>query len=119
MRGLIKSESGGLMPLVERDQVEKTIFAAIDNVNRLLLPAQRLVKSGETLLTGNDSALDSLGLVNLIVAVERGVEEKFGASITLVSQESMSLKDSPFHSVEALVDYTQSLLEKKMNGAFS
>lgn len=103
--------------MIERSRVQKTVFEAIDDVNGLLLPAQRLSKSVETFLTGNDSVLDSLGLVNLIVATERKVEEEFGVGITLVSQESMSRPESPFRSVGALAEYVQSLLEKKVNGA--
>ena len=103
--------------MVDRLKIEKTIFAAIDQVNLLLLPEQRLSKAGETVLMGNESVLDSLGLVNLIVATERKVEEEFGVGVTLVSEESMSLKDSPFKKVDSLVDYIQILLRKKMNGA--
>lgn len=105
--------------MIDSSRVQKTIFAALDDVNGLLLPAQRLPKSVDTLLTGNDSVLDSLGLVNLIVATERKVEEEFGAGITLVTQESMSLSESPFQSVGTLAEYVQSLLEKKTNGAVS
>ncbi len=103
--------------MIDRSRVQKTIFAALDDVNGLLLPSQRLLKSVDTILMGNDSILDSLGLVNLIVATERKVEEEFGAGITLVSQESMSRPESPFRSVGALAEYVQSLLEKKANGA--
>ncbi len=103
----------------DRNLVEKTIFSAIDDVNELLLPSQRLAKSSEIALMGNESALDSLGLVNLIVATERRVEKAFGVSIVLVSQESMSLKESPFKKISTLVDYTKSLLDKKMNGVVS
>ena len=105
--------------MLDRNRVEKTIFSAIDDVNELLLPSQRLAKSPETALMGNESALDSLGLVNLIVATERRVEATFGVSLVLVDQESMSLKESPFRTISALVDYTKDLLDKKMNGAIS
>ena len=97
--------------------MQKTIFTAIDDLNGLLLPAQRLPKSEDAFLTGNDSVLDSLGLVNLIVATERKVEEEFGVGVTLVTQESMSRPESPFRTVGTLADYVQSLLEKKTNGA--
>ncbi len=99
----------------DRNRVERTIFSAIDDVNGLLLPAQRLTKSPETALMGDQSALDSLGLVNLIVAVERRVEEAFGVNLVLVDQESMSLKESPFKKIGTLVDYTKNLLDKKLN----
>ena len=99
----------------DRARVEKTIFSAIDDVNELLLPSQRLAKSPETVLMGNESALDSLGLVNLIVATERRVEEAFGVNVVLVDQESMSLKESPFKKIGTLVDYTKNLLDKKLN----
>ena len=96
-------------------RLEKTLFMALDDVNGLLSASQRLSKSCDTVLTGNDSVLDSLGLVNLIVAIERRVEEEFGVGVVLVDQHSMSLKDSPFRTFGTLMDYTEQLL-KKTNG---
>ncbi len=100
----------------DRGRLEETIFQAIDQVNQLLLPEQRLTKSPDTALTGNETTLDSLGLVNLIVAVERNIEENFGVGVVLVSEESMSLPESPFRKVSALADYAKILIEKKLNG---
>ena len=99
--------------MADMQQVEKTIFRAVDDLNQLLLSSQRLTKAPETVLSGNDSALDSLGLVNLIVATERRVEEDLGVSIVLVDQESMSMKDSPFRTLGTMIRYTAQLLEKK------
>lgn len=55
-------------------------------------------------LYGNNGALDSMALVNLIADIEEVIDEKFGASIALVDEKAMSAKNSPFRDVSSLVD---------------
>ena len=69
----------------------------------------------ETRLFGGNSKLDSLGLVNLIVAVEQNIEDEFDITITLADERSMSQKHSPFRTVGSLVDYIEMLLKEKLN----
>jgi acyl carrier protein len=63
-------------------------------------------------LYGKDGALDSLGVVNLIVAVEEAVEDELGELITLADERAMSQKRSPFRSIETLVDYIAILVDE-------
>ena len=60
--------------------------------------------------------LDSLGLVNLIVAVELHAEEDLGVTISLADQKAMSQVGNVFQSVRSLVDYIISLLGAETNG---
>ena len=60
------------------DKVIQALFKAMDDVNQLLPKKEQLEKSEETVLSGESGKLDSLGLVNLIVAAERKIEEDFG-----------------------------------------
>jgi len=93
--------------------MEAAFFAALDEVNRLL-PAERKVgKSLDVALLGADSDLDSLGLVNLVVALEQKIDDAFGVSVALVSPESMSRKESPFRNGGALVEYAAELVERQ------
>jgi acyl carrier protein len=71
-----------------------------------------LAKSADTVLFGKSGSLDSLGLVNLIVAVEQGLEETFEASLTLADERAMSQKNSPFRNVNALAEYVDVLLSE-------
>ena len=62
---------------------------------------------------GQNSVLDSLGLVNLIVNLEENINNKFNVSISIVDEKAMSLKHSPFRNVEALADYLVDLLNEQ------
>lgn len=67
----------------------------------------------ETRLVGEKSALDSIGLVHLIVDLEEKIADKFGREIVLADERAMSLRQSPFRRVESLADYIVELLEAK------
>ena len=55
-------------------------------------------KSLETALLGPDSRLDSLGLISLLVSLEREVADRFGVELTLADENALSEEDSPFRS---------------------
>ncbi|NJN93660.1 MAG: acyl carrier protein [Anaerolineales bacterium] len=59
----------------------------------------------ETRLIGREAALDSMGLVNLIVEVEQRLEDTYDLTVILADERAMSQKNSPFRSVETLADY--------------
>ena len=69
----------------------------------------------DSVIYGDNSPLDSLGLVSLIVAVEQTMEDEFGSTITLADEKAMSLENSPFRSVSSLADYIEKLLEENLN----
>ena len=86
-------------------RVREVVYAAIDELNLQLNPERRLSRSPATALFGEEGALDSLGLVNLIAEVEERVEEAFGQVVNLADGELMSGADDPFRDVAALVEH--------------
>ena len=74
---------------------------------RIKLPSDL---GSETLLFGQDGILDSLGLVSLVVAVEQGIEEKFGVSVSLADEKAMSQRNSPYRTVGSLAEYAGRLI---------
>jgi D-alanine--poly(phosphoribitol) ligase subunit 2 len=97
--------------VVYNEKVMTAIFNAIDEVNQIAEPEQILKKAQETVLFGEGSQLDSLGLVSLIVATEQQVQEAFGKSIVLADERAMSQKRSPFRTVSSLSEYIGTLLD--------
>lgn len=95
-----------------KEQIIKTIYEVVDEVNRDLPPEQQLSKSQETVLFGQNATLDSLGLVSFVVAAEQKVEEKFGKPVTLTDERAMSQHSSPFRSINTLIDYIAALLQE-------
>ena len=71
--------------------------------------------------TGNSDAyifgpvgvLDSMGLVNLVVALEERILEEFGVPITIADERAMSRTKSPFLNVENLAEYITELLREE------
>ncbi len=68
--------------------------------------------SEDTLLFGKEGALDSMGLVTLIVAVEQAIEDRFEQTATLADEKAMSQANSPYRSVGSLADYAVSQLSQ-------
>jgi acyl carrier protein len=101
---------------VERAVIVELVFAAVDEVNQQLRRAQRLEKTENTVISGEGGKLDSLGLVNLFFATEQKIEQKFEATVTLVDDVAMAGAQDPFRTLGSLIDFIQSLLEKKLNG---
>ena len=100
--------------MTKPEKVIQSVFSAIDEINQSLPKEQQLAKSTDTILFGKGSNLDSLGLVNLIVATEQIIEEEFGITIALASEQAMSQKNSPFQTVESLVNFILLLLEDRL-----
>ncbi len=100
------------MNVNQSNTVEQYIYPAIDEIAASMEPGHTLHKSPNTPLFGADAALDSLGLVNFVVAVEERVESGTGRSIRLVSEKAMSRRQSPFRTVSTLAEYIDELLSE-------
>ena len=94
------------------ERVIQTIFSVIDELNEELPEEKQLEKSLDVALFGELAKLDSLGLVNLVVATEQRIEEEFCSPITLVDERAMSQNNSPLRTIGTLIDHVCLLLEE-------
>jgi acyl carrier protein len=90
---------------------EDVVFRAIDHVNELLPDSSAIAKSPHEPLAGVGSKLDSMGIVNLIVAVEEEVIRQCSAQISLADMRGNGAND-PLETVGSLVDYLAGTLNK-------
>ena len=88
------------------------VFSAIDTVNAQSDDGITINKAPETTLLGDGSELDSLLFVNLVVAVEEAIHDSTGELITLVTEDTMNLENSPFETVKSLALY----IDTKISG---
>lgn len=95
----------------QRNTVIHLLFEAIDDLNQTVPSERQLLKSLDAVLFGRTSRLDSLGLVNLIVAIEEAIQEKFATAISIADERALSQQDSPFRTVETLANYICLLLQ--------
>ena len=88
----------------------EAINSAVDDLNEVLDPEERLATSPDVALIGKDARVDSLGLVNLIVLVEEKIQQRFGVGITLVDERAMSQSKSPFRTLGSLAEFVEEQL---------
>jgi len=84
--------------------VQDVVLEAMRLANLARDTSAQLEVSAEAPIFGPDSALDSLGLVALLLDIEDGLRA-VGCEVLLSDERAMSQKRSPFRSVPALVAY--------------
>lgn len=105
------------MAAVSQDErVMRALGAAIQEINRTLPEKGRLRCSPDTPLVGAGGQLDSMGLVNLVVAAEQAIEDEFGASVNLGDRRARSETPSPFRTVGSLAAYIGTLIGERQHG---
>jgi acyl carrier protein len=87
-------------------EVQDLVLRAIETANVARMPDAQLTVSPEAALFGPGSALDSLGLVSLLIDIEDALHDH-GINVMLSDARAMSQKRSPFRSVAALVAFIQ------------
>jgi acyl carrier protein len=97
------------------EEVLVAIRKAIDELNRELGANRRIESSVDTVLFGRRSLLDSYALVNLIVATEQEIQERFGVALTLADERAVSQERSPFLTVRSFADYVCARLEAEID----
>ncbi|HYK40847.1 MAG TPA: acyl carrier protein [Thermoanaerobaculia bacterium] len=70
----------------------------------------------ETALFGPSGALDSLGLVSVLVELEQKVADRLGRTVSLMDDRAMSQASSPFRTVGSLADYLGAQLSGGASG---
>ena len=94
---------------MKREKIEEVIITAFNDY----LETQDI--QGEvdsnTVLFGSESALDSMGLVNVVIDIESFFHAQ-GYQIALTSERAMSRKSSPFRTVLTLADFIAELIEE-------
>ncbi len=100
--------------MMNREKTLQLIYQAIDEVNQLLPVERRLQKAEDTVLfdkTGGQG-LDSLGLINLMVAVEQKIADNLGEEISLVYHLTSVEDKNPLASIGIFADYVSIFLEQ-------
>jgi len=65
---------------------------------------------GESLLFGPGGALDSIGLVSVVVELEQVLAERSGGPVSLMNDRALSRSSSPFRTVGSLAEYAMEQL---------
>ncbi|MBE9552602.1 MAG: hypothetical protein IMF05_03965 [Proteobacteria bacterium] len=87
----------------------EVIYTAIDELNAQSDDAP-IAKDPDTRLFGADGGIDSLALVNLVVALEQNIEDTLGKTVVLVHEDVMAMENNPFNTVATLAEYLNGVL---------
>jgi len=102
------SSAAGQSNAITDQAVEEIVLQAMRLANLAREDGAQLEVSPAAPIFGPDSALDSLGLVALLLDIEDGLRG-IGCEVVLSDERAMSQKRSPFRSVPALVAYITSV----------
>lgn len=96
-----------------RQDILQIVLNGVREFNELQPPASRLPLTEDTALLGHDHALDSLGIVNLVAAIEDGVQARYGIAISLTPDGNAA--EDPWRTVGTLADFITSRLDARPN----
>jgi acyl carrier protein len=94
-----------------REHVLEIVRGAVADLNEELKYPELENVSEATGLQGDDTGIDSLSLVSLIVEIETEVGSRFGREVVLADEKAMSRRSSPYRTVGALVDFIMEQLD--------
>jgi hypothetical protein len=94
----------------QREDVIDIVGAAIDEVNEVRPPKDRIPKALDSPLLGQN--LESLTAVSLVVGLDERVQDRYGISIRPVEALAIPPADSPLRTVSTLVEYLLSRLNE-------
>ncbi len=86
------------------------VYQAVDQVNAQSVDGQKILKDPSTPLLDSQGGIDSLALVNLVVAIEQIVFDRTEKSITIVDEDVYSSPDTPFRTLGSLAAYLDKMI---------
>lgn len=97
---------------MDKQQIFDIVINQVKELNETLPAEQQFFVDKNTILFGNDSKIDSLSLVSVIVDLEGIFSDEFGIDISLTDDRAMTRAISPFDNVESLVDYIHEVVSQ-------
>jgi acyl carrier protein len=86
------------------------VYQAVDHVNAQSANGQKILKDPGTPLLDSQGGIDSLALVNLVVALEQIVFDETEKSITIADEDVYSSPDTPFRTLGSLAAYLDKMI---------
>lgn len=94
---------------IDPETARAAIRAAAEEMNLSQPPERQISTDPDAVLFGEGGVLDSVGLVNLVMAAEQHLADATGQDLVLASEAAMSRRRSPYRSLGALADYAVEL----------
>jgi acyl carrier protein len=95
-----------------RQDILAIVYAALDDIDAQSLQEKPVEKTAEAPLLGSDGGVDSLTIVNLVVAIEERIQTEMGKTVVLVDEDNLTLQEHPFRTVGTLAEYVEKIIDK-------
>ena len=99
-----------------KEEILQLLLGVIEETNLLKKKKDQLPLSPDLQLVGAQTSLDSLGFLNLIVAIENALQQELSLSISLSDSTELGDSDGPFRSLDSLADYILQLMQNDVTG---
>ena len=86
------------------------VYQAVDDVNAHTDAGKQIAKDPSTPLLDSDGGIDSLALVNLVVALEQIIYDKTEKSITIADEDMYTSPDAPLRTLGSLAAYLDKMI---------
>jgi hypothetical protein len=96
--------------MTSRADIVSAVLHGIRDANALLAPERALEAAEDAGLLHPPGRLDSLGLVNLLIAVENRCQTALGRPVSLMDAVGLPPEESPFRDVPTLVAHIETTL---------
>jgi acyl carrier protein len=87
------------------------IYKAVDEVNAQNPEAPQIAKSAETTLLDSKGGIDSLALLNLVVAIEQVVFDETKKSVSVADESVFSSPENPLRTIGSLATRLDELMK--------
>jgi 2-phospho-L-lactate transferase/gluconeogenesis factor (CofD/UPF0052 family) len=91
---------------METAEIEALVLSTIRLANQARPADKRIEESPTAVIFGSGSALDSIGLVTLLIDIEDALRER-GVEVLLIDERAVSQQRSPFRDVPSLTAHIQ------------
>jgi 2-phospho-L-lactate transferase/gluconeogenesis factor (CofD/UPF0052 family) len=92
--------------LMDTTEIEALVLATIRITNQSRPVDKRLQETPTAVIFGPGSALDSIGLVTLLIDIEDALRER-GVDVLLIDERAISQRRSPFRDVPSLTAHIE------------
>ena len=97
-----------------RARAKYCVENALREVNSLRAKNAQIPEDGLTEIAGAGGLLDSLGFVNLAVALDLDLAREFGPEVSVMAELLAAADPSEFATIDKLVDFVSSRIERSV-----
>lgn len=98
---------------MDKQQILDIVINQVTELNETLPETQQFTVNADTPLFGNNSKIDSLSLVSVIVDLESVFASEHDIDLSLTDDRAMTREKSPFDSISSLAEYIEEVVNGK------